>query len=267
MFSFERYVAEMEERARDLGSILCFGLDPVLERIPVDYGKEPEERIPSFFLSIGEVLLEEGLICAVKPNYAFYAQYGFEGLRALKKVIEGFKGKVEVIFDGKRGDIGKTSRAYAEEVFGFWRADALTVSPYVWDEGLRPLVERGFCYLLCLTSNPSAPAFQCQRLADGREIWELIAEKAVELRAGLVVGATTKNFSKASVFDLPMLIPGIGAQGGDLELVLSSIKQNPWKHRINVSSSLAYAYLNLGGSPEQAALAYARTLVEKMRAF
>ena len=267
MFFFEKYIEKMMANAKEKETILCFGMDPVVERIPLDYGKEIEERITSFFCSICDELIKNNLICAIKPNYAFYAQYGFEGLRALKKIIDKYKGVVEVILDGKRGDIGKTSHAYAREVFEFWQADATTLSPYMWDESILPFVSKGFCYVLCRTTNPSATIFQEKRFEDGEFVYEFVAKQAIRWKSGLVVGATSKviqNIAKQWP-SIPLLIPGIGAQGGDLTMVLNAIKKNKWIHRINVSSSLSYAHEKTNKTPENAALEYAFNIVEKMK--
>ncbi len=267
MFSFEEYIEKMRIGAEEKETILCFGMDPVIERIPSDYGKDVEERIVSFFCSICDELIKNNLICAIKPNYAFYAQYGFEGLRALKKIIDRYKGQVEVILDGKRGDIGKTSEAYAREVFDFWQADSTTLSPYMWDESVLPFVSKGLCYVLCRTTNPSAVLFQEKRLENGKAVYEFVAHQAIRWKTGLVVGATSnvmENITKQWP-STPLLIPGIGAQGGDLAMVLNAIKNNKWIHRINVSSSLAYAYKTTNKTPENAALEYAFNLVEKIK--
>ncbi|MBU0586198.1 orotidine 5'-phosphate decarboxylase, partial [Candidatus Micrarchaeota archaeon] len=118
----------LEKNAREKQTILCFGIDPVIEKIK---SEKPtiKEKIEDYYFRITDLLIAEKQIVAIKPNYAFFAQYGFEGLQALKSIIDRYKGKVEIILDAKRGDIGKTSEAYAKEAFDFWGADALTISP------------------------------------------------------------------------------------------------------------------------------------------
>ena len=224
-------------------SILCFGIDPVLEKIPVE--GTIEDRIENFFYPIIDRLKKEGLISAIKPNYAFFAQYGFEGLFALKRLIEKYRTELFIIFDGKRGDIGKTSEAYAKEVFEFWQAHACTVSPYMGFDSIEPFLRAGFSYLLARTSNKGAGDFQELELKDGKKLYERVVERAMEWKTGIVVGATSEDILKICEKTkalVPMLIPGIGAQGGDLEMVMKAIKPFPYIHRINVSSSLAYAY-------------------------
>jgi orotidine-5'-phosphate decarboxylase len=224
-------------------SILCFGIDPVLEKIPLEGAIE--DRIEDFFYPIIDRLKKENLIRTIKPNYAFFAQYGFEGLFALERLIERYRNELFIILDVKRGDIGKTSEAYAKEVFDFWQAHACTVSPYMGFDSVQPFLDKGFVYLLARTSNKGAGDFQELELKDGKKLYEKVVEKAMEWKTGIVVGATSEDILKIcekTKAQLPMLIPGIGAQGGDLEMVLKAIKPNPFIHRINVSSSLAYAY-------------------------
>ncbi len=245
----------LEESAKERKTILCFGIDPVLEKINGE--GTVEEKILKFYFEITDKLLAENQISAIKPNYAFFAQYGFEGLSALKNIIERYKGKVLVILDAKRGDIGKTAQAYAKEIYDFWRADATTISPYMGNDSVKPFLREGkLAYLLCRTSNEGARDFQ--ELKIGRRfLYERVAQKALEWKTGLVVGATSnaiKKIAKITNNEVPFLIPGIGAQGGDLELVMKAIKKNPYIHRINSSSGIAEAYLKSGGKPAEEAL-------------
>ncbi|MGB9719770.1 MAG: orotidine-5'-phosphate decarboxylase [Candidatus Anstonellales archaeon] len=224
-------------------SLLCFGIDPVIEKIPVEGAIE--DKIEDFFYPIIDRLKKERLIRTIKPNYAFFAQYGFEGLFALERLIERYHNDLFVILDAKRGDIGKTSEAYAKEVFDFWQAHACTVSPYMGFDSVEPFLHAGFVYLLARTSNKGAEDFQMLELKTGGRVYEKVVEKAMEWKTGIVVGATSEDILKIcekTKAKVPMLIPGIGAQGGDLETVMRAIKPRPFIHRINVSSSLAYAY-------------------------
>ncbi|MEM2963506.1 MAG: orotidine-5'-phosphate decarboxylase, partial [Candidatus Anstonellales archaeon] len=196
-------------------------------------------------------------VCAIKPNYAFFAQYGFDGLRALKRIIDSYKKTYPVILDAKRSDIGKTSEAYAKEVFLFWGADATTVSPYLGSDTIKPflLYKTNFSYVLCRTSNDSAREFQSLKSAN-LPLYLHVARKVQELDAsrgllGLVVGATApleleKIASTLRKPKLPLLIPGIGAQRGDLKKTMQILKKH-YRERtsiclINASSSISYAY-------------------------
>lgn len=259
----------LAKNAKEKNSILCFGIDPVLEKIKS--GKAGvKEKIGDYYFRLTDKLISEKQIAAIKPNYAFFAQYGFEGLYALKSIIDRYKGKVEIILDGKRGDIGKTSEAYAKEAFDFWNADALTVSPYMGEDSVKPFLREGkTIYMLCRTSNRGANDFQ-ELESKGKKFYEFVAEKSLEWKTGLVVGATSDSIKKimeTTKGEIPFLIPGIGAQGGDLEMIMDAIRKNPYIHRINASSSIAFAYEKHGFSPEESALKEAKTLNGQIREY
>jgi len=238
------------------------GIDPVLERIPVKE-RDIEKKIVKFYSTILNALKAGGKsagIAAVKPNYAFFAQYGFPGLRALKKIIDIYRKDYIVLLDAKRADIGNTSKAYAKEMFDFWQADSATVNPYLGYDSLEPFFE--YCkkgkgiYVLVRTSNEGAKEFQ--NLAVGNEPFYLKVAQAVikwNIRGvGTVVGAPstvemqdTVNFfnSKARQLRVPFLIPGVDKQGGSAAEVARILKQDKETialHRINASSSINYAY-------------------------
>lgn len=259
----------LAKNAKEKNSTLCFGIDPVLEKIKSEK-TGVKEKIEDYYFRITDKLISEKQIVAIKPNYAFFAQYGFEGLYALKTIIERYKGKVEIIFDGKRGDIGKTSEAYAREAFDFWNADALTVSPYMGEDSVKPFLREGkIIYMLCRTSNKGANDFQ-ELDSGGKKFYEFVAKKAIEWKTGLVVGATSDSIKKIMEItkgETPFLIPGIGAQGGDLEMIMDAIKKNHYIHRINASSSIAFAYEKHGLSPEESALKEAKTLNGQIRKY
>lgn len=258
------------KNAKEKRTILCFGIDPIIEKIKSEK-KTVKEKIEDYYFRITDKLIAEKQIVAIKPNYAFFAQYGFEGLYALKSIIDRYRGKVEIILDGKRGDIGKTSEAYAKEAFDFWGADALTISPYLGEDAVKPFLREGkIVYMLCRTSNKGANDFQEKEL-DGKKFYLHVAQKGVEWKTGLVVGATSDAISgimKITKGEIPFLIPGIGAQGGDMEMVMNAIKVNPHIHRINSSSAIAFAYEKQPGlSPEEAALKEAKSVNEQIRKF
>lgn len=243
--------------AEQTKTILCFGIDP-----------KTSDNIVEYFSNITDKLISEHQISAIKPNYAYFAQYGFEGLEALKELITRYKNKIPIILDGKRGDIAKSSDAYARELYDFWQADAITCSPYMGEDSVKPFLREGkIVYLLCRTSNSGARDFQDLKIGK-KYLYEIVAEKAVQWQCGLVVGATSdaiKRIVKITKNKLPFLIPGIGSQGGDLEMILKAIKENIAIHRINASSSLAYAHEKYGGNTVEAALKEAKKLNEKIR--
>jgi orotidine 5'-phosphate decarboxylase subfamily 2 len=237
---------------------LCFGVDPVKEKMPSGVS------ISNFFGSMIDTLLNEHQIASIKPNYAFFAQYGFDGLKELKGLLDKYKDKTHIILDAKRGDIGTTGMAYAKEIFDFWGADAVTISPYMGFDSVEPFLREGkTVYMLCKTSNKGSNDFQEIVDSKGEKLYAHVAKKAVEWKTGLVVGATSdsiKSITSITKDQVPFLIPGVGTQGGDLDMVLNAIKANPKIHRINSSSGISYAYQKTGEKPEVSAVNEAKKL-------
>lgn len=237
-------LGKLEKMAIESGSILCFGIDP-----------RPMGDVVGYYSSITDALLEENLISAIKPNYAYFAALGFDGLHALKQIIDRYAERTFVILDAKRGDIGKSSEAYAKEAYDFWGADAVTVAPYMGEDSISPFMREGkIAYVLGRTSNPGAKDFEELKCGKQR-VYEKVCAKAAKMGAGLVVGATSDalpGIVKMVGKGVPMLIPGIGAQGGDFN-VLRALRGSPFIHRVNSSSSIAFAWERRGGRPEEAA--------------
>jgi len=208
---------KLEVASRRNSSLLCVGLDP-------DPGLMPVPDVFEFNKAIIDATAD--LVCAYKPNLAFYEALGIDGWRHLQKTLEHISGHVPVIGDGKRGDIGNTSRAYARSLFEALGFDAATVSPYLGSDSIEPFLEykdKGI-FVLCRTSNPGALDFQGMVSEQGVPLFEMVARKArmwnVHGNIGLVVGATYPEELKLIrqlCPEMPLLIPGIGAQGGDLE--------------------------------------------------
>lgn len=201
-------------------SLVCVGLDPWRPSMPVD-------DFAAFTKAIIEATSD--LVCAFKPNYAFYEAEGLEGLRALVSTMKAVPSDVPVILDAKRGDIGSTATAYAKAAFEAWGADAVTLNAYMGGDTVEPFLEyedRGV-FILTRTSNPGGSDFEELQVSDGaavRPLYEHMTERAVEWNTrgniGLVVGATApselERIRKIAP-EMPILIPGIGTQGGDLE--------------------------------------------------
>ena len=251
-----KYTEKLINTSDRFNSIVCMGLDPVIENIP-ETGP-PGKAIVTFYREILNKIIQKSIYPgAVKPNYAFYAQYGIEGIEALSSVIALYRDAgLPVILDVKRGDIGKTADAYAREAFDFFSADAVTLSPFMGRDSITPFMDKdpdGGFYILTKTSNPSSGEIQ-DIVAGSDPLYVHTAKKIVEwYRPGIgsVVGATYPDqLSKiCSLFiesgkDIPLLIPGIGTQGGNLEQVLHELsKFSTIKiHRINSSSAINYAY-------------------------
>jgi len=207
-------------------SLVCLGLDPDLELMP------PDTDILSFNKSIVDATSD--LVCAYKPNLAFYEALGLDGLTALMNTIEHIPEDVPIIGDAKRGDIGNTARLYAKALFETFGFDATTVNPYLGYDAVEPFLsyrDKGV-FLLCRTSNPGASDFQslpCSPSdASGQEpLFSVVARKARQWNqhgnVGLVVGATYPEELaqiRMSCPDMVLLVPGIGAQQGDLALAV-----------------------------------------------
>jgi orotidine-5'-phosphate decarboxylase len=207
---------------RKKDSLLAIGLDADLEKLP-PFLMDFESPITEFNKSI--INATSDLVCAYKINTAFYEQFGIQGCRSMRKTIELIPDDVLIILDGKRADVKHSSEKYAKALFREYKADAVTVNPYLGYDSVAPFFEdetKGV-FLLCLTSNPGARDFQYLQTDKGY-LFERVAEKAAEWNInnniGLVVGGTqAEELKKIREIapDLPILLPGIGAQGGDLE--------------------------------------------------
>ncbi|MFA6908228.1 MAG: orotidine-5'-phosphate decarboxylase [Candidatus Micrarchaeia archaeon] len=259
------YLELLASSSEERQSIVCFGLDPDISQFPLLPAQGNEAKITSFFSQIIDASLSESKsISALKPNYAYFAQYGFPGLLALKSIIERYRGKLPIILDAKRGDIGKSSEAYAVEAFDFWGADALTVSPYMGHDSLQPFFERckagKGAYVLCRTSNAGAADFQSLHIDGGRQLFAEVARKLGKWHTngvGMVMGATALDELEAAMWvfydakkRLPLLVPGVGAQGASAAETAKALK-SVWPdafslHRINSSSAIAYAHRKKG---------------------
>ena len=208
-------------------SQLCVGLDPDPQRLPEHLKPGNPAGIPAaiarFCIEIVDATAD--LVCAFKPQIAHFAAQRAEG--ALEEVCQHIRRnhpQVVLILDAKRGDIGSTAEFYAVEAFDRYLADAVTVNPYLGTDAARPLLERGGVIALCRTSNPGSAEVQDLQV-EGRPLHLHVAEMVAQRWStwgdcALVVGATYPTqlaAVRATVGDLPVLVPGIGAQGGDLE--------------------------------------------------
>ncbi|WP_076004997.1 orotidine-5'-phosphate decarboxylase [Dehalogenimonas formicexedens] len=222
-------------------SCLCVGLDPEPARLPEGVGVEEFCRA-----IIGATY---DLVCAYKPNIAFFEALGPDGWRILKNIIEATPRNIPVILDAKRGDIGNTAKAYARSAFDELGADAVTVNPYMGYDSLEPFIEykdKGI-FVLCRTSNPGSADFQSLDCG-GKPLYQVVADKVESWNKngnlGLVVGATQPDELKTireSHPTLPLLIPGVGSQGGSLELSVKNGITEEGLGIINVSRQVIYA--------------------------
>lgn len=233
-------------------SLLCVGLDPEPGRLPHSLASRPLNEAVERFCT-GIVNATAPYCCAFKPQIAHFAALGLEStLESICRHIKAAHPNHLLILDAKRGDIGSTASNYAKEAFERYCADAVTLSPYMGGDSLTPFLEfrdKGI-FLLCRTSNPGGDDLQMLALEGGERLFERVARLATERwsgseQVGLVVGATyPAEVQKVREIapKLPLLVPGIGAQGGDLKAaVCAGVDANRQGLFINSSRAILYA--------------------------
>lgn len=264
------YLDRLATRSAAVGSVLCLGLDPDPTGLPAGFSHDLAgvERFAALLVdSAGP------FAAAIKPNLAFWESHGSAGMAALERIRSRLPEDLPVVADAKRGDISSTAAHQAVALFDRLGADAVTINPYVGREGLEPFLERTdrFAYVLCRTSNPGAAELQgliveadpasgapaeplFMRVARSVSIWK-------PGRVGLVVGATAPDELRSVrtlVPGLPVLVPGVGTQGGDLAAVLANgpttageASRRPGRGLlVNVSRGIARAALDASvGAP------------------
>lgn len=212
-------------------SLLCVGLDPTLGQVPARYVAGDEATVADL-LTWNRAVIQatQDLVCAFKPNIAFYEALGQAGMTLLADTLAAIPAHIPVILDAKRGDIGSTAAAYAQACFEGWGVDAVTLSPYLGRDSIDPFAAyagKGL-FVLCHTSNPSADTFQRMLVSpQSRSLYLMVAEEATTWspNVGLVVGATYPEALRAVRTVAPhawFLVPGVGAQGGDLAAALAA---------------------------------------------
>lgn len=219
-----KFIDKLNAAIKDNNSLLCVGLDPQEEMLPAD--GPIEERLVTWGKSL--VALTHDLVCCYKPNIAFFEQFGPEGMRALQHIAAAIPADIPVLLDAKRGDIGSTADAYAQAAYHQWGADAVTLSPYLGLDSIKPFLADAdkAVFILCQTSNPSAKELQqhgepplFEQVAETSSHWGSIDQ------IGLVVGATQPHALRRVREICPdtwILAPGVGAQGADLQTALNA---------------------------------------------
>jgi orotidine-5'-phosphate decarboxylase len=254
------FLERLHTAARRNSSWLCVGLDPDLASLPADVGVE------SFLRGIVDATRD--LVCCYKPNLAFFEALGVAGQHALRSLLRDVPGEIPVLIDAKRGDTPQTMRAYARAIFEELDADAATVNPYLGGDSLEPFFayrDRGV-FVLCKTSNPGAAEMQDLTVEGSEPLFVRVARRAMTWdrfgTLGLVVGATYPS-DVAAVRQIarrvPILLPGVGAQSGDLERsVQAGVDVDGASAIVNASRSILYA--SAGGDWQAAARAEAQKL-------
>ncbi len=266
------FTDKLSDRTRAVDSMLCVGLDPDFARIP-EHLKGEEDPVWAFCRAIVDATAP--FVCAFKPQIAYFAAMGAE--KTLERVIAYIHEKhpdIPVILDAKRGDIGSTARQYAKEAFVRYKADAVTVSPYMGYDTITPYLEyqdKGVI-ILCRTSNPGGADIE-ELVCDGEMIYERIARLAAgpwntTRQLGLVVGATQPaEIARVRKIapSLPLLVPGIGAQGGDVNAAVAAGLDAAGAGMI-INSSRAIIFAGKDENFAQAAADAARATRDAIRA-
>lgn len=255
-------------------SLLCVGLDPDMAKLPFSLRSRSVENALHVFLG-GIIEATADVACCYKPNLAFYLAHGVAGWNVLLGLRSMIPAHIPLLLDAKFGDIGSTAEMYARTAFDVVGADAVTVSPYVGGDALAPFFTRDdrAAFVLCKTSNPGSGDVQDVAVEGGVPIFQRMAERIREWGAargnvGAVVGATypaQMAAIRAALPDVPLLVPGIGAQGGDLE---ASVRAGMDSRRAGmlVSSSRSVLYASAGDDFRDAARAEATHLRDAINA-
>ena len=268
------FIHKLRARWQQADSLVCVGLDPDPAKFP-DAFVDDENALFSFCRDIVDATAPYA--CAFKPQIAYFAAHngGEAALQRLVAHINGAHPDVPVILDAKRGDIGSTAAQYAVEAFERYGADAVTLNPYMGRDSADPFLQyndRG-CVFLCHTSNPGARDFQ-ELDVDGEPLYQRIArtiagEWNADGNCALVVGATFPEELKVIrgiVGDMPLLIPGIGAQGGDIEAVVRNGRTADGTGLV-INSSRGILYASSGAGYAEAAADAARDLRDAINRF
>ena len=261
-------LVRLRARVARLGAPLCLGIDPHPDALP-DGLPASAEGIEQFARGIVEAASEHA--AAVKINVAFFEAFGSQGIAALERLRAALPADLFVILDAKRGDVGPTAERYAAALLGHLAADAVTISPYLGEDAVEPFLafEDRVVYILARTSNPSARTIQ-DLPVDGAMLHERVARWVVERwpggRVGLVVGATRPDDLRRLRDLVPspgFLVPGVGAQGGELAAAVACCHGTDAPGLVNVSRGIANA--SAGEDWQEAAASAAAALQARMK--
>jgi len=252
------YIEKLKNSSERTGNFACFGLDPIFE----------VERILPYFEKLFKLMKKQSLVpAAFKPNIGYYSvldkprEGNFQGSIVLGKVLDLLESEfpeIPVILDSKRGDISRSSLNYSKEAFDCWKTDAVTISPFMGIDSISPfLIENKCAYVLNRTSNSGGKDFQNLIIEDKNTLYEHVSKKIIEWNKGstnsslgAVAGATNMNeLAKISgqfaTENVPLLIPGVGSQGGsasDVRKILQDQGYPLYLARVNSSSKLTHPW-------------------------
>ncbi len=269
------FITKLRAAIRRNDSLLCVGLDPDVAKFPESLKAQPD-AIFAFCKAIIDATASYA--CAFKPQIAYFAAIGAEDqLQAVCDYLKAHHPDIPLVLDAKRGDIGATAEQYAREAFDRYRADAVTVNPYMGFDSVEPYLkwaDRGVI-VLCRTSNPGGSDLQFLEV-DGKPLYQHVAQLVAQKwnrngQCALVVGATFPQEIaqvRAIVGDMPLLVPGIGAQGGDIEATVKAGQTTDGTGMmINSSRAILYAKPQGDESFADAAARVARETRDAINAF
>ena len=233
------FTHKLQARIQETGSALCVGIDPRPQ-------SENMNQLADWLLQLVEETAPYA--AAYKPNMAYFEAMGLPGLKMLEDLLPRIPSEIPVVLDAKRGDIGETQKYYAQAYFDHYKVDAVTLNPFMGYDILEPFLDRAgkAVYLLAVTTNPGSVDIEQQKLADGRRVYQLVGDMVERAKregratdVGMVVGLTNASSQVlADLPDAPLLIPGLGAQGGELSALSDSGRVAP--PLINVSRGIMY---------------------------
>lgn len=270
----ESFMGKLHEAWVRNNSMVCVGLDPDLNRLPAHLRSE---QYPIFAFNKAIIDATADLVCAYKPQVAYYAGAGAED--ELQMTIDHIHEKhpgIPVIFDAKRGDIGPTAERYAQEAFDRFKADAVTLNPYMGTDTIKPFISREDkgSVILCRTSNPSGDELQNVCDANGIPVYQIVAGLArdkwnANRNIMLVIGATYPSELaevRAICPEIPFLVPGVGAQGGDVQKTVTNGKSADGLGLV-INSSRGIIYASFGIDFAEAARNATRTLRDEINLY
>jgi orotidine-5'-phosphate decarboxylase len=276
-----KFQEKMDKIVKKNNSLVCVGLDSELTKIP-EHLKSKQN--PQFEFNKAIIDATHDLVSAYKPNSAFYEAQGSKGIEELKMTCDYLHKKhpsIVIILDAKRADIGNTNEGYVKFIFDYLGVDAVTLHPYLGNESIKPFlarIEKG-CIILCRTSNPGAGEFQDLPLKtlsqkNGKFLYQIVAENVVEKwnknnNCLLVVGATyPKELAEIRKIagEMTFLVPGVGAQGGDVEKTVKA-GLNSKKAGMIINSSRAIIFASKGRDFAERAREEARKLRDEINKY